>query len=311
MTVFSADDTRYFLAIFRTGRLTLAAKSLGVDHTTVGRRIATLEQALGHRLFDRSADGWLITEFGQHLVEPAEEIERAMLNIGAFVERPQSGLSGTVRLVCPDAFGTFLLAPALADLRLTHPDLRIEVVMNSVGMRESVLDFDVGVTLEEPRSSKVIMRPLSKYTVGLYASRDYLSQHGPIEDVTDLETHRLIWYVDRLLNVQSMHVLGNLGARPANIQMSNVVAHWQAAANGAGVAPLARYIASRDSRLVRVLPEISFEQDYWLVIPREHRRWARVALMVELLEAVVADRVGDLVGIRRPKAAPSPGGWYG
>ncbi|MBD7919609.1 LysR family transcriptional regulator [Cellulomonas sp. Sa3CUA2] len=292
----SADDMRHFLAVARTGRLVLAAAELRVDHTTVGRRITALERAVGHRLFDRTPEGWRLTERGQRLLEPAESIERALLETRELVDRGRSSISGSVRILCPDGFGSFLLAPALGALSRDNPGLTVEMATATVRLGQTVRDFDVAVTLEEPRSSKVVTRPLSDYLLKVYASRDYLAQHGPIGTVEDLHGHTTIWYVDQLLDVQPLHAVDSLLPGPAAIQSTNVVAHWQAVAAGIGVGPLPQYIARQDPRLVRVLPHVEYRQRYWLVTPRQHARLSRVRLVAQLLQDIVTERAEDLLG---------------
>lgn len=287
---------RFFLAVARTGRLTRAASQMQVDHTTAGRRIVALERAVGQRLFDRTPGGWQLTDVGQRLVEPAEAIEQAMLDARELIGNGRSKLSGTVRVVCPDGFGSFLLAPALGSLRTDHPDLKVELVTATARLEHTVRDFDLAVTLEEPRSTKLVKRPLADYLIKFYASREYLKKHGPVESVGDLGQHTVIWYVDRLLDVQPLHLVDELLARPADIQSTNVVAHWQAAVAGIAIAPLPQYLAELDSSLVRVLPQVESRQTYWLVVPRQHVRLARVQVMVELLDTIVEERSSDLRG---------------
>lgn len=88
-TMFSADNLRYFLEVARTGRLNDAARNLGVDHTTVGRRITALEKSIGERLFDRSPGGWQLTEAGADLFPRAETVESAV--IAAYETRTSAG----------------------------------------------------------------------------------------------------------------------------------------------------------------------------------------------------------------------------
>lgn len=292
----SSDDLQYFLTVARTGRLVLAAAEMQVDHTTVGRRIAALERAVGHRLFDRTPEGWRLTPRGEALIGPAEAIEHALLEASEVVDQGRASLNGSVRILCPDGFGSFLLAPVLGSLTRDHPDLTIEMPTATVRLEQTVRDFDLAVTLEEPRSPKVLKRPLTDYLIKVYASRDYLATHGPIATVDDLRQHTTIWYVDQLLDVQPLHQVDSLLPGPADIQSTNVVAHWQAVAAGNGVGPLPQYIANRDSRLVRILPDVEFLQTYWLVIPRQHERLNRVRVAVSFIEGVVADRVTDLLG---------------
>ncbi|HEY0358857.1 MAG TPA: LysR family transcriptional regulator [Mycobacteriales bacterium] len=292
----SADDLQYFLAVARRRRLTQAAAQLGVDHTTVGRRIAALERAIGQRLFDRTPGGWDLTDGGRRLLGPAELVATALASAEEQLGHRGSTITGAVRIVCPDGFGAFLLAPALGQLHDAHPALTIELITATPQIAHRIQEFDVAVIQHEPSSPRVLRRHLTDYSVRLYATRDYLDTHPPLESADDLRDHVVIWHVDDMLDVPPLRTLRARLPTPVNIQSTNVVAHWQAAAAGVGVAPLPQYIAAGDPRLVPVLPELVFRGRYWLALPREHARLARVRAVEKVLDDVVAARYEDLLG---------------
>jgi DNA-binding transcriptional LysR family regulator len=294
-TISSADDLTVFLAVARTGRLVQAARLLGVDHTTVGRRISALERQAGRRLFNRTSGGWELTEDGERLLGPAEAVDAGLASAQEAVSGAGAALTGTVRILATDGFGAFIVAPALRSLRAAHPELLVELVTETQHFGSSVRDFDVAVTLEQPSSTRVVHRKLTDYVLRLYATPDYLERHPPIERIEDLREHTLIWYVDRLLNVEPLRVLRELRPAAANIQSTNLVAHWQAAAAGAGIAPIPHYIAMRDPTLVNVLPGFEVRRTYWVSTLSEHARLARVAAVVNLLDTVVRERQADLL----------------
>ncbi|MDP9397798.1 MAG: LysR family transcriptional regulator [Actinomycetota bacterium] len=300
----SADDLRYFLAVAQRRRLVGAGRLLAVDHTTVGRRIAALERSLGQRLFDRTVDGWQLTDAGRRLVPAAESVAATLLDVeeslGAW------GLSGTLRITAPDGFGALLVAPALRGLKLRHPDLVIELVTATQHLPQTVREFDVAVTLEKPTSPQVVSRKLSDYVLRLYASRDYLAEHRPIRVLDDLRSHPLVWYVEQLLDLSPLRTLSELLPVPATVQSTNVFAQWQAAAAGVGVAVLPQFVAAGDPRLCVVLPELEFSRSFWLVVAREHARFGRVAAVTGAIEEAVASAQRRLNGPPDPAMLPGP-----
>lgn len=283
-----ADDLRYFLEVARTGRLVAAARGLGVEHTTVGRRVSHLERSTGIRLFDRTPGGWELTEAGQRLLAHAEAIETSLLAATEELGSRPGRLSGTVRLAVPDGFGAFVLSPGLGRLRTAHPDLTVEVVtatrLNLLETRE----FDIGVALEEPTTRGVQSKQLARYSLSFYASPDYLAKGHSPESLADLGRHTMIGYVDSLLDIPALRFLDAAltGARPA-IQTNNVTGQWMAAVAGLGIAVLPDFVAAEDPRLVRILRGTQFERTYWIAIPTEHQRLARTraaeAALVELV----------------------------
>lgn len=289
--MFNADHLRYFLEVSRSGRLTDASRTLGVDHTTVGRRITALEKSAGQRLFDRTPAGWRLTEAGRRLLGYAETVESTL--IAAFEDQTSDtgSLRGSIRIAAPDGFGAFVLTPKLGVLRDKHPDLDIELVTatehNSLATRE----FDIAITLERPSPRFVVTRRLATYSLGLYASDSYLATTPAIEAVEDLRGHTLISYVDALLDVAPLRILDSiLPEGRAQMQTNNITGQWIAARAGVGIAPLPSYIGEPDSALTPVLPGVvSVERTYWTVVPRELTGLARVKVVDEFLRAMVTD----------------------
>jgi DNA-binding transcriptional LysR family regulator len=286
----NADDLQYFLVLARTRRLVIAAKQLGVDHTTVGRRVTALEKSLGQRLFDRTPDGWELTPSGHKLLAPAEAVDAALADMREVLSNSDAGLSGTVRLLCPDGFGSFLLAPRLGVIRERHPELVIELVTQTGHLEQTVRDFDVAVTLEEPSSPRVLHRKLTDHVLHLYASRTYLESHPPISRLEDIDSNDFIYYVDRLLDLAPLRVLSDLGFGAPYLQSTNMTVHWKAAKAGIGIALLPHYVAGCDDDLFPVISRV-FRQSYWLALPREHARLARVRAVVSFIDQAVSENV--------------------
>ena len=114
MADFDWNDVRAFLAVARSGRLTAAAARLGIDHSTLSRRIAALEHALRTRLFDRSPSGYTLTDQGRRLMPIGEEMERLAIGAGEAVGGSSTSVEGTVRIGSPEGFGSYFLAPRIA-----------------------------------------------------------------------------------------------------------------------------------------------------------------------------------------------------
>jgi hypothetical protein len=128
MAEFDWNDVRAFLAVARSGRLTAAAARLGVDHSTLSRRIAALEHALRTKLFDRSPSGYGLTEQGRRLMPIGEDMERLAIGAGEAVGGSSTSVAGTVRIGAPEGFGSYFLAPRIARLKILHPRLVVQLV---------------------------------------------------------------------------------------------------------------------------------------------------------------------------------------
>ncbi|WP_040509595.1 LysR family transcriptional regulator [Gordonia soli] len=311
--VLAADNLQFFLEVSRTGRVADAARRLHVDQTTVSRRIGRLEKDLGVRLFDRTAGGWQLTDAGQEIVPYAEAVETTIVAAQDVVVDAQAGggaLSGTVRILAPDGFGTYLLMPGLSALRNRHPDLTLEVLTATTHDLLTGRDFDIGITLEEPSPRSVVVEKLGQYELKLYASRRYLDDHGIPESIDDLAEHTLIWYIEDLLDVDPLQILErHLPGVRARVQANNIAGHREAVRAGLGIAPLPTYIGKTLPDVVTVLDEeFVAERNYWLVVPRELIRLARISEIVHSLHRIVADNPYLRVPVADRPGGPSTNG---
>jgi DNA-binding transcriptional LysR family regulator len=287
--VISADDLRFFLEVSRTGKLVSAARALGVDHTTVGRRISQLEKASGARLFVRASGAWQLTEAGERLAIHAEAVESSLIAAAEELGSSTGRLSGTLRIAAPDGFGAFVLSPGIGNMRARHPDLQVEIVTATRLNMLATKEFDVGISLVPPTIRGVESFELAEYALGLYASLQYMQRHGPISSTEELLGHAVIGYVDSLLDIPALRFLDEAlpGIRPA-IQTNNITGQWMAAVAGLGVAVLPSFIAEPDPRLIQVLEEsVTIRRKYWLAVPRELQRLARLRVARQELKNMV------------------------
>jgi DNA-binding transcriptional LysR family regulator len=284
------ENLRFLLEVARTGRLREAAARLRVDETTVSRRISRLEQELGVRMFDRTPQGWRITEPGRLVIPHAEAIESSVSRaMEAVVSRP-GDLSGTARILAPDAFGANVLVPGLRPMLDAHPALSLEIITATSHDLITARDFDVAVTLERPSPRSAAVQHLTDYELRCFASRDYLDRHGMPTSIDELRRdHDLIWYVDAMLDVQPLRILEELLPRAsARLQTNNITGQHSAARAGLGVALLPAYIGATDPELVDVLPdELRISRTYWLVVPRDLSELLRVRAITEAIHSLV------------------------
>jgi DNA-binding transcriptional LysR family regulator len=239
-----ADDLRFLAALADTGRLMTAATVLGVDHTTVSRRLRALESALGSRLFDRGHEGWELTDTGRTVVEHARAIQKAVdLATRAAVGTDADALTGTVRVTAADGFGTRFVVPALARVQAKHPGLNVELITGAreLALREST--FDLGITLGQPPATRLVTERLCDYDFGFYASETYLKEHGDPASLEELERHPLIFFVDAMQRVREVDLSSYLPNAVVRFSSTNIFAQLEATRHGVGIALLPKFIA--------------------------------------------------------------------
>ena len=284
-----SDQMQAFLAVMRTGNTLAAARRLGLDHSTVSRRLTKLETMLGTRLFDRSPRGLSPTEAAAALTGHAERIESELL-AAAGLAGLDSAATGVVRLATPEIFGTWLVAPHVHELRARHTGLTLELAPESRSISLSKREADIAITLRPPPRGRLVARKLTDYRLGLYGARDYLDRRGPIPTVAALKGEAFVSYIDELLDYPELNALEQTLPGAVTVFRSSSSAAQQAAvAAGMGLGLLHRIAAEPDDRLVRILPaEIEVTRSYWLVLHADQQRTPRIRAVVAFLDDLLA-----------------------
>ena len=287
------DDVRIFLAVARSGQILAASKRLGVNHATLSRRLTTLEEALGTRLFIRRTNGCELTAQGEMFLASAERMETEMLAAQASLGRTDTAIAGTVRIGAPDGFGVSFLAPRLGRLIERHPELRIQLVPVPRAFSLSSREADIAVTLQRPEQGRLVSSKLTDYTLGLYACRSYVEAHGAPADPEALRSHRRIGYVEDLLFSPSLNFTGEVMRNwDAGFEISSATGQTEAVRASAGIGILHNYIARQYPDLVRVMPRTSIQRTYWTIFHESARELARVRIVADFLHEIVREERG-------------------
>ena len=292
------NDLRYFLELSRQGKLVRAATRLHVDHTTVSRRITTLEKQLDVRLFDKSPRGYQLTDAGLRLLPLAEEIEARSHRLYQDIAGKDARLSGTVRVSAPEALGSQVIAPRIAEFRRAHPDIEIELIAETRRMSLSKREADIAINLARPESGRLIAWKLCDYRLKLYAARDYLNTHAPIDSVEDLSAHAFVSYIDDLIEMPELRFF-EATIRNAHVvfRSTNVSAQFNAILQGTGLGLVHCFMAQNQPRLQMILPEqISVERSYWLLVHEDLRHVARVDAVCGFLTRILRENRGLMMG---------------
>lgn len=291
------DDLLILLAVSRSAKFTTAAQTLGLSHTTVSRRIAALEKALGGRVLARASGGWEVTELGAEAVRAAERVEAAVGTLGPAGEAPDP-VAGVVRMTATDGFSAYIAAPAVAKLRRRHRGLSVEVVTITRRALQQRSGLDIEVVVGEPQVHRAEALRLGDYMLGMYASRAYLDEHGTPATVAELNEHPLVYFVDSMLQVDDLDAPRRLvpGMRDA-LTSTNVFVHVEATRAGAGIGFLPCFMGDLHTDLVRLLPaEIAELLPYWMVLRPDSLRRPAVAAVVQGLREQMAEHREWLLG---------------
>lgn len=277
-------DLRFFLELARAGTLSGASRRLDVEHTTVARRIDRLETQLGATLFDRSREGYELTEVGLALLPHAEAMEGAALAAAEQIGGAEVAAHGVVRLGVPEVFGVKVVAPLLVGLLDQHPDLQIDLLALPRFANLANREADLGVMLDPPTTGRYVVTRLASFRFYLYASPGYLARHPPIRQQADLARHDFVDYVQDRLASRELSYLNELGFTPRRrMCCSGMTAQIEAASLGMGLMMAPPYAVPDDGRLVPVLPGFSAERSFWLAAPTDLYRLRRVKVVWNVL----------------------------
>lgn len=283
------DDFRFVLAITRGGTVSAAAKQLGVDHTTVIRRVDRLERQLSAKLFDRRKTGYQLTEAGHRVASSAEVMESTIAANQDEIGGSKAHLTGTVRIGAPDGFGTHFLAPRLVQFSERYPDLDLQLVATARLFSLSKREADIAISLSLPKEGHIVGRKLVDYGLGLYAAPAYLDCQPQIRDRDDLPGHRFVGYIEELLYTTELDYLPQVSPKiSARFRSANLIAQFNATVAGFGIAVLPHFMARNEPRLRPILPDsVSIVRSFWLLMHADSKDLARIRAAADYIYATV------------------------
>lgn len=300
MRRFTWDDLQFFLAVARSGQLSMAARQLRTNHATVSRRIDRLEQALSTKLFERNPRGYMLTAIGERLVESAEALEREAAHFRTEASNGASPVAGLLRLSTLEGFGNFFLSERLPSFALAHANLSIELVTIQQTVSLSRREADMSITLTSPRADFYRYEKVTTYRLFIYGSREYLATQPAIERREDLLAHRVVGYIEDMIFTPGLDYHREIlpGLR-ATYQSSSIHCQLQATLKGMGLCVLPHFIARRYDQLAPVLArEIYLERDYWSVMHEDVAAAPRIRALMDFIKAEASDAEDDFMGDR-------------
>ena len=287
------DDLRIFLAVARTESLSGAGRRLGMDASTVGRRVARLEGAIGASLFLKTPQGYALTAEGARLVAPAEAAEQAAAAAAEAISQ-EAGITGQLRIGAPDGCANYLLPQVARDLCATHPGLEVQIVALPRVVNLTRREADMAIAVSPPDTGRLMVQRLADYRLHLAGHADYLSRHAPLRGLEDLRGHRMIGYIPDMIFDRELDYLSATGVEVAQISSNSVAVQMQAVRAGAGLGIVHDFAIPFAPGVRRVLTDrIALRRSFWLIRHADDRGSRRLSLLgiraeVARLEALVS-----------------------
>lgn len=291
------SDLRYVMAVAREGSAAAAARALGVNHSTVVRRVRAFEEKSGVRVFDHLSTGYRLTNEGKMFLTAAEAIDGVLRDLGRSVTHREDDLAGHLRITTTDSIAP-LLADELVAVREAYSQVTIDLLITNTRLNLSELDADIAIrpTLNPPE--QLVGRKICDVGFGLYVARDVLTS----SDAPRIETLPTLGLGGPLASsslgkwLDESPLTGPVVMRGDSFKVLLALAE-----SGAGCTILPCWLGETSSRLERVGPDLlEFRNHLWLLHHSDGRRSRRVR--------VVADRLVNALRAKRTLIEGSPHG---
>ena len=299
----SVTDLPLILALARERNLAGAAERLGVDLSTVFRRLNALEQRLQVRLFDRHARGYQLTTAGERAASAAERVETELLALDRDITGRDRELSGVVRVTASETFSHAVLPPLFAQFHALHPRIRVVLSIDNRVMDLSRREADVALRVRRPTDPDIFGRKLTDVAWALFGARegtpalrrDSRGEHGGFH----FGKHMVIGWDEPARIVAAEWIASHVPPERIHFRSNSLVNQLMAARAGLGIALLPCYLGDRDDgvrRVSGVLPDLSSE--LWIVTHQDLKNTARIRAFLGV--------IGDAVAAARRKFEGQP-----
>ena len=294
------DDVRYFLAVAREGSVRAAAEHLGVNHSTVLRRVAQLEQRLVVQMFDKLPSGYRLTSAGEEVLALAEQMEASSNQLETRISGRDQSVGGALRVTLAPMLATHLLMPDFAEFARLHPNIEIDVLSIDEPVNLTNREADIAIRVVYDRNHL----PLNLHGLkgpelfgGVYMSRGLLAarQAGKID--------RVRWIVKTNTGHPDWAHGGDVPAGDVPFRTTYADAQIVAAQQGVGMTTLPCFVGDTDPLLARVPgTDLHLYGTLWLLTHGETRKTKRVRLFTDFIGARLADHAALLAGLSAPAA---------
>lgn len=281
---FSWDDLRIVLAVGRAGNLVAAAGVLGVNHSTVFRRLNALEKDLGSKLFERLAAGYQPTEAGHRLIATAELVEEQALALDRDLSGRDTRLSGKLRVTASETMGFRVLTDEIAAFRKQHPGILVELAVDNRVYDLSRREADVALRATQPAQGDLFGRKLVDIRWTLFGSVDYLKTNPAPVTLKNLGKHQVIGWAEQAPTKAAAWIAAHVPPEAIGFRSSGLINQFMAARAGLGLALLPTYLAAADPALKRTMgPLKDIVTELWLVTHQSLKDTARVRAFMTIV----------------------------
>lgn len=305
----SWDDFRLVRAISEAGNLTGAADTLGVNHSTVFRRLAQLEALLGVKLFERHRSGYVATHPGEQMLTISEKWAEDVSSLGRLLMGCSLSPSGEVRITTNDTLLVHMLTPVFAGFRRQYPQIRLDIVLANQPLNLSRRDADIAIRATDNPPETLVGRRIAAIAWAVYGRQsdfaDIKTEAADIRDIPGIDNHAWVSLGDHFAALKvTRFVHERAGANRIAYRVNSVLGLTEAVSAGIGIGPLPCFIADQYPGLLRLTtPDPDFSAGLWLLTHPDLRHSARVRAFMDYAAADITRLRPFLEGESR-EAAP-------
>lgn len=272
--MFDWNDLRFLLAVAETGSTLAAARALGVNQSTVQRRLAELEARLGQRLVERQPSGYHLTDLGAAVLPQARAVAQAIDGFAQAVQDAGRALGGVVRVTCPEPIAFRLTKSGILDrFHAAHPGLRVEFVLADKYVDLSKGEADVALRSGDTDDDVLVGRKIADSLWAIYASQDYVAAHGAPATIADLTRHPLIGFEETMTRHRAVTWLREVAPNASYAaRNTSVLGLIYAAKASVGVAPLPMALGDAEPDLIRVIGPVPELTRAWRILAHPDQR---------------------------------------
>jgi DNA-binding transcriptional LysR family regulator len=283
-------DLRYVLAVVRAGAALPAARALGVNQTTVMRRITQLEETIGADLFERKPSGYAPTPLGLRLAQAAEHIEHEVAKLERDMQAEQRVLAGVVRVTTSEVLANRMITPCLQAFYERHAAVRIELIADDRRLEIASGEADVALRAgSRPEGAGIVARRLPDAGWTVYSGKTYAVEHGLPKSPEEIDGHRIVGMDGRMAELPGPIWLRkwapNAVIRFRSNTLTNLVSNLRA---GLGLGTLPCFVGDAEPDLVRCMPPVpELVSEMWLIVREDMKSTPHVRAFADFLAAHV------------------------
>jgi DNA-binding transcriptional LysR family regulator len=286
------DKLRIFHAVASAGSFTHAGQQLTLSQSAVSRQISALEEEISTPLFQRHARGLTLTDEGELLYKTVSEVLAKLAGAEEALKNIHDSPRGTLKVTASHGIGSYWLLPRLKEFLKEYPEVEVHLVMDDRELDLSQREADLAIRMRAPVQADLIQRKLFTVHYHLYASKDYIAEHGAPKSLEDICDYSIVVYGETAVpEIREINWLLELyrknyrtGCKGSIVRINNITGILQAVEAGVGIGVVPDFVAAEHPNLVRVMPEVPAPGfDVHLVYADALRQSKRVAAFRDFL----------------------------